>query len=114
MRPYLAMIMPVGETGPVDPGFGVSGGGVDPGYGRPEGGRPSQPIYLPPGQPVYPTHPIYIRNPDHPENPIVLPPGTPIAQGLPAAGVVISNQDRIWFYHRAVSPTGGSRCGDYL
>lgn len=83
MRPFLAMVMPVGESGPVDPGFGVSGGGVDPGYGRPEGGRPSQPIYLPPGQPVYPTHPIYIKNPDHPENPIVLPPGTPISPVYP-------------------------------
>lgn len=72
MRPFLAMIMPVGDSGPVDPGFGVSGGE-----------RPTQPIYLPPGRPVYPTHPIYIQNPDHPENPIVIPPGTPIMPVYP-------------------------------
>lgn len=74
MRPFLAMVMPVGDGGPDR---------VDPDYGIREGARPSQPIYLPPGRPVYPTHPIYIKNPDHPENPIVLPPGTPIAPVYP-------------------------------
>ena len=73
MKQFLALIMPVGE-GPVDPGFG---GGV------PAGPSVSPPIYLPPGKPVYPTHPIFIENPEHPENPIVLPQGTPIAQVYP-------------------------------
>jgi hypothetical protein len=73
MKQFLALIMPVGE-GPVDPGFG---GGV------PAGPSVSPPIYLPPGKPVYPTHPIFIENPEHPENPIVLPPGTPIAPVYP-------------------------------
>jgi hypothetical protein len=72
MRPYLAMIMPVGESGPVDPSFGVGGGD-----------RIEPPIYLPPGRPVYPTHPIYIQNPDQPGNPIVIPPGTPISPVFP-------------------------------
>lgn len=74
MRPFLAMIMPVGDSGPVDPGFGV-GGGMPP--------HAEQPIVLPPGQPVIPTHPIFIQNPDHPENPIALPPGTPIIPAHP-------------------------------
>ena len=75
MRPFLAMIMPVGDSGPVGP--------VDPGYGVEAPVRPAHPIYLPPGRPVYPTHPIYIQNPDHPENPIVIPPGTPILPVYP-------------------------------
>ena len=74
MRPYLAMIMPVGESGAVDPGFG---GGV------PAGPSVTPPIYLHPGKPVIPTHPIFIDNPEHPENPIVIPPGTPISPVYP-------------------------------
>ncbi len=74
MRPFLAMVMPVGDGGPVDPGWS---GGVA------AGPRPEPPIYLQPGQPVIPTHPIFIENPDHPENPIVIPPGTPISPVYP-------------------------------
>jgi hypothetical protein len=74
MRPYLAMIMPVGESGPVDPGFGQPGVGA---------GIPSQPIYLPPGQPIHPTHPIFIQDPAHPEHPIALPPGSGLAPAHP-------------------------------
>jgi hypothetical protein len=98
---YLARITPVeGPFGPVDPDYGIPGGGG----GHPEHpivGSPGHPIVLPPLPPdLHPDHtlppltgipswPIYI--PGTPEHPIVLPPGTiwpPLPPEIGVAGKV--------------------------
>lgn len=91
-QPFLALITPVGSTGPVDPGW--SGGVAPPGGGQP--GYPSHPIYNPPypdhGLPPFPSHPIApgggggypshpIYNPAYPDQGLPPFPSHPIAPG---------------------------------
>ena len=51
MQPFLAMIMPVGGGGPVDPGYNPPGVG-GPGSRPPSPGVPTHPIYTPPQPPL--------------------------------------------------------------
>lgn len=91
---YLARITQYDDIGdvPVDPGYG------NPGY---EGGRPSNPIQLPPtppglrpdnslpSAPMRPTQPIFI--PEEPSQPLPVPPGTiwpPLPPSTGASGRV--------------------------
>ena len=82
MQPFLAMIMPIGQSGEVP---GVPGVPTHPIYNpaypdnslpQPQppggGGVPTHPIARPPG---VPTHPIY--NPAYPDNSLPRPPGVP-------------------------------------
>lgn len=93
MRPFLAMITPVGDLGgPVDPGWGVGGPGSPGGPGGPGGpgspGGPGGPGPVYPAHPIaggpWPTHPIAGPQPPqpgqppgggaHPSHPIYFPP----------------------------------------
>jgi hypothetical protein len=87
MPPFLALITPVGATGPVDPGYnppgigsGLPGGPPYPSQGP---GFPTHPIVLPPGGawPSPPQPPLQIWGgpyyPPIPTHPIVLPPQGP-------------------------------------
>jgi len=104
MSSFFARITPVDAEGrPVDPGYGIPGGGG----GRPDQGlpivrSPGHPIVLPPAPPDahpdhdlpplagLPSHPIYI--PGTPEHPIVVPPGTVWPPLPPESGVA----GRVW------------------
>jgi hypothetical protein len=93
MRPFLAMITPVGDLGsPVDPGWGVGGPGSPGGPGGP--GSPGGPGPVYPAHPIaggpWPTHPIAGPQPPqgggggaHPEHPIYFPPES----GQPPLGI---------------------------
>ena len=88
-NPFYAVIIPLGDSGPVDPGYGRPGGGGG------SGNRPSQPIY----HPGHPDH-GHIPYPDqglpaggqggHPSHPIHIP-GVP-DQGLPEGQPIPDNE----------------------
>jgi hypothetical protein len=100
MQGYLAMIIPVGGGGPVDPGYGHPGadGGGKPIFhpGHPDHGLPSGPGHVSPPiwHPGHPDHGLP-SSPGHPAN---RPPGSypgrpdqglPWAPGHPDAGLPV-------------------------
>ena len=99
-QPFLAMVIPVGGGGPVDPGYGrPAWTPVDPGYGRPSWGladpdygvgaglRPSHGLPSSPGHPAHPLPPA--GQPGSPTHPIAPVPPAEVDNTLPSPQVYI-------------------------